>query len=173
MSRPHGSSAGRLPARQPLHPLKPLPAAPPGSTCPDRTPTPRPPSSFPRPQSRHSRESGNPYALGTARPSEARSSRPHEHPPAQPPVRQTLPRREPSAALLGPACPSVAWASRPPWSFPRSRRRHFRASGNPCVLGSSRRSQDAVPAQAAPWGEVRRNAPRTDPKPRKNAVSVG
>ena len=35
------------------------------------------------------------------------------------------------------------------------------------------RSQDAVPAQAAPWGEIRRNASRTDSKPRKNAVSVG
>ena len=35
------------------------------------------------------------------------------------------------------------------------------------------RSQDAVPAQTAPWGKVRRNAPRTDSKPRKNAVSVG
>ena len=37
----------------------------------------------------------------------------------------------------------------------------------------TRRSQDAVPAQAAPWGEIRRQPPRTEPKPRKNAVSVG
>ena len=35
------------------------------------------------------------------------------------------------------------------------------------------RPQDAAPAQAAPWGEIRRNAPRTDSKPRNNAVSVG
>ena len=28
-------------------------------------------------------------------------------------------------------------------------------------------------AQAAPWGEIRRNAPRTDSKPRKDAVSAG
>ncbi len=35
------------------------------------------------------------------------------------------------------------------------------------------RSQDAVPAQVAPWGEIRRNAPRTDSKPRNNAISVG
>ena len=34
-------------------------------------------------------------------------------------------------------------------------------------------SQDAAPAQAAPWGEIRQNALRTDPKPRKNAASVG
>ena len=32
---------------------------------------------------------------------------------------------------------------------------------------------DAVPAQAAPWGEIRRQPSRTDPEPRKNAVSVG
>ena len=33
--------------------------------------------------------------------------------------------------------------------------------------------KSAVPAQVTPWGETRRNAPRTDSKPRKNAVSVG
>ena len=37
----------------------------------------------------------------------------------------------------------------------------------------TRRSQDAVPAQAAPWGEIRRQPSRTDPEPRKNAASVG
>ena len=37
----------------------------------------------------------------------------------------------------------------------------------------ARRSQDAVPAQAAPWGEIRRQPSRTDPKPRKDAVCVG
>ena len=31
----------------------------------------------------------------------------------------------------------------------------------------------AVPAQVAPWGEIRRQPPRTDPRPRKNPVSVG
>ena len=35
------------------------------------------------------------------------------------------------------------------------------------------RSQDAGHAQAAPWGEIRQQPSRTDPKPRKNAVSVG
>ncbi len=35
------------------------------------------------------------------------------------------------------------------------------------------RSQDAVPAQAAPRGEIRQQPSRTDPEPRKNAVSVG
>ena len=47
-----------------------------------------------------------------------------------------------------------------------------RAAGRPCP-GGTRRSQDAVPAQAAPRGEIRRNAPRTDPKPWNNAVRVG
>ena len=47
----------------------------------------------------------------------------------------------------------------------RGRRRSMRAG--------HKRSQDDVPAQAAPWGEIRQRSPRTDPKPRKNAVSVG
>ena len=60
----------------------------------------------------------------------------------------------------------------------RASRPHFlpgaspRAAGRPCP-GGTRRSQDAVPAQAAPRGEIRRNAPRTDPKPWNNAVRVG
>ena len=32
---------------------------------------------------------------------------------------------------------------------------------------------DGVPAQVVPWGEILRNAPRTDPKPWNNAVPVG
>ena len=54
--------------------------------------------------------------------------------------------------------------SRPQMGW-RGRRRSMRAG--------HKRSQDAAPAQAAPWGEIRRQPPRTEPKPRKNAVSVG
>ena len=35
------------------------------------------------------------------------------------------------------------------------------------------RSRDDVPAQAAPWGEIRQRAPRTDPEPWNSAVRVG
>ena len=37
----------------------------------------------------------------------------------------------------------------------------------------ARRSQDAVPAQVAPWGEIHQQPPRTEPESRKNAVSAG
>ena len=36
-----------------------------------------------------------------------------------------------------------------------------------------KRSQDAVPAQETPWGEIRQQPSRTDLEPRKNTVSVG
>ena len=73
--------------------------------------------------------------------------------------------------FAGHASRECSWARRP---------------GNACVppalivvglavpfASGTRRSQDAVPARAAPWGEIRRQPPRTEPEPRKNAVSVG
>ena len=55
-----------------------------------------------------------------------------------------------------------------------ARRRSCRPiCGRDARVWKTRRSQDAVPAQAAPWGEIRRQPPRTEPEPRKNAVSVG
>ena len=51
------------------------------------------------------------------------------------------------------------------------------AAADQCRRGArvwkTHRSQDAVPAQVDPWGEIRQQPPRTGPKPRKNAVSVG
>ena len=60
----------------------------------------------------------------------------------------------PSRTLLGTA------------SWERGRPARILISGGFVPVRAGRpRSQDAVPAQVALWGEIRRNAPRTGPKP--------
>ena len=60
------------------------------------------------------------------------------------------------------------------WERGRPARIFFRAlrprAGGTLASVRTRRSQDAVPAQAAPWGEVHQHPPRTDPEPWKHAV---
>ena len=74
--------------------------------------------------------------------------------------------------------PSLPLGARPPGNagvlarIDRRRSCHL-ICGRDARVPRTRRAQDAVPAQAAPWGEIRQEAPRTDPTPWNNAVRVG
>ena len=60
----------------------------------------------------------------------------------------------------------------------RASRPHLLPGASPPCGRDARVPKDApfprrLPAPAAPWGEIRQKAPRTDPKPWNNTVSVG